>query len=37
VNPIPNRNGNHVVAVRFDNPERRLLAGQIAEVRFILP
>jgi multidrug resistance efflux pump len=36
VNPIPNRNGNHVVAVRFENGERRLLAGQVAEVRFIL-
>lgn len=37
VNPIPNRNGNHAVAVRFDNADRRLLAGQVAEVRFILP
>jgi multidrug efflux pump subunit AcrA (membrane-fusion protein) len=36
VNPIPNRNGNHIVAVRFENNERRLLAGQIAEVRFLL-
>ena len=36
VNPIPNRNGNHVVTVRFENGERRLLAGQIAEVRFVL-
>jgi hypothetical protein len=37
VNPIPNRNGNHVVAVRFDNRAGRLLAGQVAEVRFTLP
>ena len=36
VNPIPNRNGNHVVTVRFENGARRMLAGQIAEVRFIL-
>lgn len=37
VNPIPNRNGNHMVTVRFDNRTGRVLAGQIAEVRFILP
>jgi multidrug resistance efflux pump len=36
LNPIPNRNGNHIVAVRFDNADRRLLTGQIAEVRFVL-
>ena len=37
VNPIPGRNGNHVVAVKFDNPHGRLLSGQAAEVRFVLP
>jgi hypothetical protein len=37
VNPMPNRNGNHVVTVRFDNGAGRLLAGQMAEVRFTLP
>lgn len=36
VNPMPGRNGNHVVSVKFDNPRGRLLAGQAAEVRFIL-
>lgn len=36
VNPIPGRNGNHVVSVKFDNPRGRLLSGQAAEVRFIL-
>jgi hypothetical protein len=37
VNPIPNRNGNHRVQVRFENPAGHLLAGQPAEVRFVLP
>jgi multidrug resistance efflux pump len=37
VNPIPNRNGNHTVQVRFENPSGQLLAGQPAEVRFVLP
>ena len=37
VNPIPNRNGNHTVQVRFDNRAGHLLAGQPAEVRFVLP
>jgi multidrug efflux pump subunit AcrA (membrane-fusion protein) len=36
VNPIPGRNGNHVVSVKFDNQAGRLLAGQVAEVRFAL-
>jgi multidrug resistance efflux pump len=37
VNPIPNRNGTHTVQVRFDNRDGYLLAGQPAEVRFVLP
>jgi membrane fusion protein (multidrug efflux system) len=37
VSPIPNRNGNHTVQVRFENPDGQLLAGQPAEVRFVLP
>jgi multidrug resistance efflux pump len=37
VNPIPNRNGNHTVQVRFENRGGHLLAGQPAEVRFVLP
>jgi hypothetical protein len=37
VNPIPNRNGTHTVQVRFDNRDGHLLAGQPAEVRFVLP
>lgn len=37
VNPIPNKNGTHLVSVKFGNPAGRLLAGQIAEVRFTLP
>jgi multidrug resistance efflux pump len=36
VNPIPNRNGNHTVRVRFENRAGHLLAGQPAEVRFVL-
>jgi multidrug resistance efflux pump len=36
VNPIPNRNGNHTVQVRFENRAGHLLAGQPAEVRFVL-
>jgi multidrug resistance efflux pump len=35
VNPIPNRNGNHTVQVRFENRAGHLLAGQPAEVRFV--
>lgn len=37
VNPIPNRNGTHTVQVRFENRAGHLLAGQPAEVRFVLP
>jgi multidrug resistance efflux pump len=37
VNPIPNRNGNHTVQVRFENKAGQLLAGQPAEVRFLAP
>ena len=36
VNPIPDRNGNHTVRVRFENRAGLLLAGQPAEVRFEL-
>jgi membrane fusion protein (multidrug efflux system) len=37
VNPIPNRNGNHTVQVRFENAAGQLLTGQPAEVRFQTP
>jgi multidrug efflux pump subunit AcrA (membrane-fusion protein) len=37
VNPMPNRNGNHDVQVRFANDSGALLAGQPAEVRFQVP
>jgi multidrug resistance efflux pump len=37
VNPIPNRNGNHTVQVRFENKAGQLLTGQPAEVRFQIP
>ena len=36
IGPMPVGNGNHLVEVQFGNPEKQLLAGQSAEVRFTL-